>query len=69
MLTATLSPKYQIAIPKEVRKQLNLKAGIKVHVIPYNNRIEFIPIRPMRSMKGFIKKKFDTTMVREEDRF
>jgi AbrB family looped-hinge helix DNA binding protein len=68
MLTATLSPKYQIAIPKEVRKQLNLKAGIKVHVVPYNNRIEFIPIRPMRSMRGFIKKKFDTTIVREEDR-
>ena len=69
MLTATLSPKYQIAIPKEVRKQLNLKAGIKVHVIPYNNRIEFIPIRPMRSMRGFIRKKFDTTVIREEDRF
>jgi AbrB family looped-hinge helix DNA binding protein len=69
MLTATLSPKYQIAIPKEVREQLNLKAGIKVHVIPYNNRIEFIPIRSMRSMRGFIKKKFDTTIVREEDRF
>ncbi|MBN1127708.1 MAG: AbrB/MazE/SpoVT family DNA-binding domain-containing protein [Chitinispirillaceae bacterium] len=69
MLTATLSPKFQIAIPKEVRQQLNLKAGIKVHVIPYNNRIEFIPILPMRSMRGFIKKKFDSAIERGGDRF
>lgn len=69
MLTATLSPKFQIAIPKEVRQQLNLKAGVKVHVIPYNNRIEFIPIQPMKSMRGFIKKKFDSTIERDGDRF
>ncbi|MDD5674075.1 MAG: AbrB/MazE/SpoVT family DNA-binding domain-containing protein [Chitinivibrionales bacterium] len=69
MLTATVSPKFQIAIPKEVRERLDLKAGTKVHVVPYQNRIEFVPIRPMKSMRGFIKKKFDTTIRSEKDRF
>jgi len=68
MLMSTVSPKFQIAIPKEVREQLALKAGTKVHVIPYQNRIEFIPVRPMKSMRGFIKKKFDTAILREKDR-
>lgn len=68
MLTATVSPKFQIAIPKEVRERLALKAGTKIHVIPYQDRIEFVPIRPMKSMRGFIKKKFDTSIVREKDR-
>jgi AbrB family looped-hinge helix DNA binding protein len=68
MHTSILSSKFQIAIPKEVRIQLDLKAGTKVHIIPYQDRIEFVPIRPMKSMRGFIKKKFDTTIHREEER-
>jgi len=68
MLTAIISPKFQIAIPKEVRELLDLKAGTKVHIIPYQNRIEFIPIRPMKIMRGFIKKQFDVAIHREKDR-
>ena len=68
MLTATISSKYQIAIPREVREQMDIKAGTRVHIIPYRDRIEFIPIKPMASMKGFIKKKFDTSISREKDR-
>jgi len=68
MLTATVSPKFQIAIPKEVRERLALKAGTKVHLIPYQDRIEFIPVRPMKSMRGFIKKKFNTVIIKEKDR-
>jgi AbrB family looped-hinge helix DNA binding protein len=68
MHTITVSPKFQIAIPKEVREQLDIKPGAKVHVIPYQNRIEFIPIRAMKSMRGFIKKKFDSLIHREQER-
>lgn len=68
LLTSTVSSKFQIAIPKEVREQLDLKAGTKVHVVPYQNRIEFIPIRPMKQMRGFIKKRFDTSIHRDKDR-
>jgi AbrB family looped-hinge helix DNA binding protein len=68
MLTAKVSPKFQVAIPKEIREQMDIKAGTKVHMVPYQNRIEFIPIRPMKSMRGFIKKKFNTTIQRDKDR-
>jgi AbrB family looped-hinge helix DNA binding protein len=68
MLTSILSSKFQIAIPKAAREHLDLKAGTKVHIIPYRDRIEFVPIRPMKSIRGFIKKKFDTTIRRKEDR-
>lgn len=68
MLTSILSPKFQIAIPKEVREHLDLKAGTRMHVIPYRDRIEFVPIRPMKAMRGFIKKKFDPPIHREEER-
>ena len=68
MLTSKVSSKFQIAIPKEVRELLDLKAGTMVHVIPYQDRIEFIPIRPMKQMRGFIKKRFDTAIFRDKDR-
>jgi len=68
MLTTTISPKFQIAIPKEVRETMELRAGTKVHIVPYQDRIEFIPIRAMSSMKGFIKAKFNTSINRDKDR-
>ena len=68
MLSSTISSKFQVAIPKRVREQLSLKAGTRVHVIPYRDRIEFIPVRPMKSMRGFIKRKFSSAIIREKDR-
>jgi AbrB family looped-hinge helix DNA binding protein len=68
MHTITVSPKYQIAIPKDVREQLEIRPGAKVHLIPYQNRIEFIPVRPMKAMRGFIKRKLDPSIPREQDR-
>lgn len=68
MHTSILSSKFQIAIPKAIRTQLDLKAGTKLHIIPYRDRIEFVPIRPMKTMRGFIKNKFDTTINRDEER-
>ena len=43
MTTVTVSPKYQIVIPREVRDKFHLIPGQKVQVIPYGNRIELIP--------------------------
>jgi len=68
MHMSIISPKYQIAIPKEVREQMELKAGTKVHIVSYQDRIELIPVKVMRTMKGFIKTRFDTTISREKDR-
>jgi len=67
MNTLTISPKYQLVIPKAIRELLGLKPGQKVQAIAYNNRIELIPVRPIRRMRGFVRG-IDTTLEREDDR-
>jgi AbrB family looped-hinge helix DNA binding protein len=67
MDTVTVSPKYQIVIPKAVRSALRLKPGQKVQVVSYDNRIELIPERTARSMRGFLQG-IDTEVPREDDR-
>ena len=67
MDTVTLSPKYQVVIPLAVRQQLRLKPGEKFRVMRYQDRVELIPIRPIQSLRGFLKG-IDTTIEREEDR-
>jgi AbrB family looped-hinge helix DNA binding protein len=66
MTTVTVSPKYQVVIPREIRESLGLQPGQKVQVLQYENRIEFIPVRPIEQMRGFLKG-IDTTVERETD--
>jgi len=67
MKTVTVSPKYQVVIPREVRETLSIKPGEKMQVINYANRIELVPVKKMKAMRGFLKG-IDTTVVREKDR-
>ncbi len=67
MQTVTISPKYQVVIPKEIRERLRLLPGQKVLAIAYGGRIELIPVRPARQMKGFLNG-IDTNVEREGDR-
>jgi len=67
MTEVTVSPKYQIVIPKEIRESMGIVSGQKVQIMPYQGRIELVPLKPMKEMKGFLKG-IDTTIVREEDR-
>jgi AbrB family looped-hinge helix DNA binding protein len=67
MAAVTVSPKYQVVIPKDVRKRLGLSPGQKIQVIVYGDRIELIPVRPARRLRGFLKG-IDTRVPREADR-
>lgn len=67
MQSATVSTKFQVVIPKKVRESLGIKPGQKVQVIPYEGRIELIPLEPMKKSRGFLKG-IDTHIEREEDR-
>lgn len=67
METVTISPKFQVVIPKGIRERLKLRSGQKVQAILYDDRIELIPVRPVKALKGFLKG-IDTTVVREDDR-
>jgi len=67
MQTVTVSPKYQVVIPKEIRNALRLKPGQKMRVIEYDGRIELIPDRDISELRGFLRG-IDTRIEREEDR-
>lgn len=67
MATVTVSPKYQIVIPKDVRDRLVMAPGDKVEVIQLEGRIELMPVRSARSLKGFLKGR-KNTFQRENDR-
>ena len=67
MDTVTISPKFQVVIPRGIRKSLGLVPGQKVHALVYEDRIELIPLRPIRKMRGFLRG-IDTTVPRERDR-
>ncbi len=67
MNTVTLSPKFQVVIPQSIRKALHLKAGEQLRVLRYGDRVEFIPVRPMQEMRGFLRF-IDTLIEREDDR-
>lgn len=67
MNTVTVSPKYQVVIPKNIREALQLRPGQKMKVIEYNGRIEFIPDKDISELKGFLKG-INTDFIREGDR-
>jgi AbrB family looped-hinge helix DNA binding protein len=67
MNTVTVSPKYQVVIPKNIRDALQLRPGQKMKVIEYNGRIELIPDRDISDLKGFLKG-INTDFIREGDR-
>ena len=67
MQMVTISPKFQIVIPKKIRESLQLSPGQKVQTLIYDDRIELIPLRPLKQMRGFLKG-IDTTIMREKDR-
>lgn len=67
MSTVTISPKFQVVIPKEIRDFMKLKSGQKVEILYYDNRIELIPIRPIAKLRGLLEG-IDTSVQRDEDR-
>ena len=67
MTSVTVSPKFQVVIPKQVRDSMGIVSGQKIQVLSFQNRIELIPIKPMKKMKGFLKG-IDTNIERDDDR-
>ncbi len=67
MQIVTISPNYQIVIPKEIREALHLLPGEKLHVFRYQNRLEFVPVKDVKKMRGFLKG-IETVIERDKDR-
>ena len=67
MKAVTVSSKFQIVIPREVRAAMDIQPGTRVQVLQYENRIELIPLREPKALRGFIQG-IDTEVPRNEDR-
>ncbi len=67
MNTVTLSPKFQVVIPQEIRESLHLKAGQKLQMINFEGQIVVVPLRPIKEMRGAFKG-MNTNFEREPDR-
>lgn len=67
MVAVTVSSKFQVVIPKEIREALGIVSGQKIQMLTYGNRIELVPVKPMREMRGFLKG-IDTNVDRDPDR-
>jgi AbrB family looped-hinge helix DNA binding protein len=67
MQIVTVSPKFQVVIPRKVRESLGLRPGQKMQVIEYDGRIEFVPVKDIAELRGFLKG-INTEFEREEDR-
>ena len=67
MHTVTVSPKFQVVIPKSIREALHLTVGEKLQVFIYQQRLEFMLLRDVKKMRGFLKG-IDTHIERDKDR-
>ena len=67
MTVVTISSRYQIVIPRDVRERLELRPGQKVHALPFKGRVELIPLEPIEAARGFIRG-IDTDVLRDGDR-
>ena len=68
METVTISPKFQIVIPKQIRESLKLKPGQKVQAFVFENRIELVPVEPIAKLRGFLRG-MDPNIPAEKDRY
>jgi len=66
MNVTTVSSKYQIVIPKEIRERLKIFPGQKLQMIEIGRRIELIPVEPIQNARGFLKG-LDTSNYRDEE--
>lgn len=66
-MQVVISPKFQVVIPKEIREALHLQPGERLHIFRYQNRLEFVPVKDIKKMRGSLKG-IETTIERDKDR-
>ena len=66
MNAVTVSPKFQVVIPKAIRERTGISPGEKLQILSFDDRIELVRTRRMREMRGFLRG-LDASFVRDED--
>jgi AbrB family looped-hinge helix DNA binding protein len=67
MSVVTVSPKFQVVIPRAIREALGLEPGQKMQALEYQDRVELIPVRPAKALRGILRG-IDTSVPRVPDR-
>lgn len=67
MTVVTVSPKFQVVIPKVIREALGIKSGARMHAIQYRGRVELVQVKSLKEARGFLRG-IDTTVPRDPDR-
>ncbi len=68
MATTTISPKFQIVIPKAVREKLHLAPSQRLQVVEKGGVITLVPEVPLKSLKGTLKGMSKTDLREKKDR-
>jgi AbrB family looped-hinge helix DNA binding protein len=68
MGTVTISPKFQVVIPQDVRARLKLRPGQKVVIVEKNGVVHLIPVKPIKEMRGFAPGTTTKDLREEADR-
>ena len=69
MARVTISPKFQIVIPKEIRERLDLKPGQQVALIDRDGFVALVPQRPISELRGIAKGATTDDYRDETDRY
>ena len=67
MNCVTISPTWQVGLPRAVREPLGLQPGQQMQVMAHDGRLQLIPLRPARALRGFLRG-IDTCVGRDADR-
>jgi len=67
MTVVTVSPKFQVVIPKVIREALGIKSGARLHAIQYRGRVELVQAKSPKEARGFLRG-IDTTVAKDPDR-
>jgi AbrB family looped-hinge helix DNA binding protein len=68
MATITISTKFQIVIPKDVREKLRLSPRQRLQVVEKGGVISLVPEVPTKSLKGALKGMSKTDIREKKDR-
>jgi AbrB family looped-hinge helix DNA binding protein len=67
METVKVSPQFHVVFSRKIRESLGIRPGQRLQVLVYDGRVELIPLRRMKEMRGFLRG-IDTKVERDEDR-
>ena len=63
----TISPKYQVVIPKEIREAMHLRPGQKLQAIPFGNGVMYMPVLSVEEARGLLKGLVLDDIIEEDD--